>query len=271
MTQISTNEAIVVTSRARADMILSRGLTLGRLQHSKKYPIILAVREDEKEDYAEVFQKYPTVTPMLLPLSCTDSGMYRDAILRHELLNGIEKVAICDDDLTFSYRDWSGFSLPKLPKERIDEAFDALFAEIDNKTIHVGLRHRAFAQACTNKVDEFKRILWVHGVNRRVVIENDFRFAWQCKVMVDFHFQLSVIRAGFRTVVVNSYIADDSVGPYKNNGGCNVYRTNEERTRAAYELERLFPEAVTIRYKETPLGNCADVTVKFSKARIRDV
>lgn len=261
------NPVLVVTSRARSDLLMRRGLTLDWLTHSKKYEVILAIREDEKEAYMPVLEKYPTVRLMLLPRSCTDSGMYRDAILRHELLNGIEKVAICDDDLTFSYRDWSGFSLPRLPKERIDEAFDALFTEIDNKTIHVGLRHRAFAQACTNKVDEFKRILWVHGVNRRVVIENDFRFAWQCKVMVDFHFQLSVIRAGFRTAVVNSYIADDSVGPYKNNGGCNIYRTNDERTKAAYALEAMFPEAVTIRYKETPLGNCADVTVKFSKAR----
>lgn len=264
------NPVIVVVSRKRSDLILGRGLTLDWVSASSKYSVCLAVRDDELNDYAEVFQKFPNVFPMPISNECTDSGMYRDAVLRHEMLEGTEKVAICDDDLIFSYRDWNSTSLPKLPKEQIDDAFDRLFHELTEQTPHVGFRHRQFAQNCEKDVDKYKRIMWVHGVHRPTILKEEVTFAWKCKVMVDFHFQLSLISKGYRTAVVNSYITDDAVGPYKNSGGCNVYRNNAEREKAAYALEAMFPDAVTIRFKETPEGQCADVTVRFAK-RGRDV
>lgn len=263
------NNVAVVLSHKRSQLLLDRKLTLAWVRHLK-IPTYLAVRESEAEEYFYVAKAYDVT---LLPMpdeQVQDSGLTRDYLVDYFHMKGAEKLSLLDDDLIFSYREsFETKQLPKLPYEDTQKAFNELFSIVDRETIHAGFRNRAFAQNCENGIDYYKRILWSHTLYLPEVVAQGFKFAWEGRLMADFHFQLSVISAGYRTATLNTFICDDAVGPYKNGGGCNTYRTCELRTFAARKLQEKFPEAVTLRDKETPDGWCEDVTVRFGNARTK--
>lgn len=262
------SNVIVVVSRGRAELLQRRGLTLKALDRIVEYPVTLAVRESEIDTYKEVISRYCAGSVLPLPDSCDNWGKALDAIIRHKYLQECEKICICDDDLTFAYREWGTPKLHTAPAEVLDVAFMELFGSVSTNTVHASLRHRAFAQNCVRRLDYNKRGMWTHAVHRQTVIDADLHFAWRGIVMGDFYFQLSAVRKGFVTAVVNSYIADDAVGPYKDKGGCNLYRTAQMRTQAAHWLLEEFPEAVTLREKRAPDGSSiVDVTLRLDKVR----
>lgn len=258
------SNVIVVVSRGRAELLQRRGLTLKALDRIVEYPVTLAVRESEIDTYKEVISRYCAGSVLPLPDSCDNWGKALDAIIRHKYLQECEKICICDDDLAFAYREWGTPKLHAAPAEMLDTAFMELFGSVDSHVVHASFRHRAFAQNCVRRLDYNKRGMWTHAVHRQTVIDADLHFAWPGIVMGDFYFQLSAVRKGFVTAVVNSYTADDVVGPYKDKGGCNLYRTAEMRAQAARLLCRDFPESVRLRKKKTPNGDVyTDVTIRM--------
>lgn len=258
---------IIVPSHKRADLLLSRELTLSWVMAQTKYPVFLALRHEDVPDYLAVLRKYPSLQPLTIAPHIASLGPTLDHVIQVAYTGGYEKALIYDDDLLFSYREWGSTRLPQLPRERFIEVAEAHFAALSEETPHAGLRHRAFAQNCTAHMDYYKRIMWTHGVHLPTIApDSRLRFEWPGKVMTDFHFGLSVIAAGYSNCVLNDFTADDAVGPYKNSGGCNTYRNNEMRTKAAYMLLEKFPLAVSLREKDTPEGSYTDVTVRFKAA-----
>lgn len=265
---------IAVISYKRSDLIGRRNTTWDAACAQDKYPVVTFVRREEYALYKTALKDYNTeVYPLeaiaeVLELDTTIkySGYTRDLVVLWADMCGLDRVSICDDDLIFSHReDWTTKRIPKLPTDRMHEPFDALFENLNGEYAHVGLRNRAFAQNCTEPSEDYRRIMRVHGVYVPTVVHYGITFEWDFPLMVDFNFQLSVVQAGLKTKVLNEFIVDDAIGPYANEGGCNVYRTDETRTKSAYGLKQKFPEAVTLRSKDTPTGNCLDVTVRFSK------
>lgn len=262
---MSTTSAIVVMSRGREELLLRRKLILHWLQKCSKYPVFLAVRESELGCYAPVFSKFDRVKPLTIPDYCNSWGLVRDYIVTDFSMRPCKKLAICDDDITFSCRDWDENYLYALHPDATQAAFDALFAELNNDTPLAGFRSRAFAQNATNKVDKNKRIMWIHGIHIPTFEAEGFTFGWDGITQGDFYCQLSVISAGYNTATINSFCIDDAIGPHNDRGGCNLYRTAEMRSRSARMLAERFPEAVTLIEKSTPSGNFLDVRVNFNK------
>lgn len=260
------SNAIVVVSRGRSELLQRRGLTLKALEKVVEYHRMLAVRESEIGAYKAVAERYCAGRVLPLPDSCDNWGKVLDAVIRHKYLQECEKICICDDDLAFSYREWGTTRLPALSPDMMDAAFMELFGSVNSHVVHASFRHRAFAQNCVRRLDYNKRGMWTHAVHRQTVIDADLHFAWPGIVMGDFYFQLSAVRKGFVTAVVNSYTADDVVGPYKDKGGCNLYRTAQMRTQAARLLCRDFPEAVRLRKKKTPNGDIYNDVIIRMKA-----
>lgn len=264
--------AVVVPSYKRAELLYEREYSLAWLTAQDRYPVFLAVRESEQQAYKKVINKYRAIDGNIdlicIPDEDVDTlGQTLDWLVQYFHVQGFEKLALYDDDLIFSYRDWTCEKLPRLHPHDMDMALDAQFVAISDEVPHVCLRHRMFGQNCTHEIDYLKRGMWTHGVHLPTVAPNSkLRFAWEQPTMTDFHFQLSVVSEGYKNATINSYLADDAVGPYKNAGGCNTYRTDQVRTEAAYALKRKFGKAVTLREKRTPTGNCLDVTVFLSRA-----
>lgn len=262
---------VAICSHARNELLMNKKGTLHWVNNTTMpWPVLLYCRESEVDQYGPVAEHY-NVRLQTVPDTCTDWGITHDAIIRHALCeHDIEYLAICDDDLLFSKRDWDSERLVPIEPWETKAAFMDLFdALVDPTVAHVGFRQRAFGQNCVNKVDTFKRLMWVHGVHTGRTIANDLMFGWKGIVMGDFYYSLTAIQKGFTTLQLNSWIIDDGVGPY-GEGGCNRYRTLAMRTQAAHWLQEMFPSAVTLRQKETPGGEWyTDVTVRFANARVK--
>lgn len=265
--------AVIVPSYKRADLLYEREYSLTWLTAQAKYPIFLAIRQSEHNAYIKVMDKYlergGNLQFVLIPDADVDNlGETLDWLIQHFHQEGYTKIALYDDDLIFSYReDWNTPKLPRLDPKNMHEALDAQFDLLSEEIPHVCLRHRMFAQNCTTTYDTLKRCMWTHGVHLPTIATNpDLTFSWESTTMTDFHFQLSVVKAGYKNATINGYCADDAVGPYKNEGGCNTYRTDAVRTKSAYALQKKFgSRAVKLREKKTPTGIALDVTVYLSK------
>lgn len=269
---VATKCAVIVPSYKRADLLLKKAMTLDWVTAQQKYPVFLVLRESDYKSYDKVMANYSVrglnLRRFAVADKCDDLGKTLDYIMTEAYAVGYEKIVMYDDDLAFSRFDWGEHrSGERIGFEEIGEALDLQFRNLGHNFPYNGLRFRAFSQSVTERIDYNKRIMWTHGVHLPTIVENDrLRFSWEGKVMTDFNFHLSVLAAGHKSHVLNDFTADDVVGPYKDKGGCNTYRTNEVRTRAAKLLQAKFPAAVTTREKHTPEGECLDVTVRFGKA-----
>lgn len=253
---------LAVLSRGRADVLLNRQLTLTWLQHSH-YPVSLWVHKDEAEAYKPVTKAFNV---RLMLHTANKVSRIRDIIMEEAYVRDVEKLGIFDDDLAFAYRN--GNKLEKLPPVNIDNALRPVFDNVSQVFPMIGLRHRMFAHTETKTWGINKRIMWTPVLHLPTLSGEGFRYEWEGDILEDFHMQLQLMKAGYRTATLNLFTADDQLGA-GTNSGCNLYRDDDLRVKAAVLLRNKFPSCVMLRDKTNPLTGRTykDVTIRFSQFR----
>lgn len=263
---------IAVPSRGRVDIIMNRKLTLSWLQYAD-YPVSLWVNENEVEDYKPVSAKY-NVT--LKTHTNNNISRIRDVILEDAHRRGVEALGIFDDDLVFCFREFYYDSnkefhfvergkIPVLPLEDINKALLPLFSNVKESVPMVGLRHRVFSHTTKTAWDWDKRIMWTPVLHVPTIVGKGFKYEWDGDILEDFHMQLSLLRAGYHTGTMNVFVASDALAAGTPTG-CNLYRDISLRNRAAFLLEKEFPECVKLKDKIDPLTGeyYKGVSIRFS-------
>lgn len=256
------NTATIILSRARADILMERGLTLHWMQHLGAHTFLL-VHFNEIGVYTPVAEKYRI--PVLVHAVENKVSEVRDHAIAFAMGQGYERLWLLDDDLLFSYRDWSSNRLPRLEPERIVEVRDHLETLCTDSYPMAGLRHRMFAHSCKSPLEYNKRILWTPMLHLPTFQANNWQYKWEGDFMEDFRLQCNIVKDGYCTVTTNSYVADDALGAWRS-GGCNEYRNNAGRNKAATLLQQQYPNYITLVQKQDPSGeDYLDVRMKLSR------
>lgn len=185
-----------------------------------------------------------------------------------ESFPGEDKALMLDDDLnSWSKRDQEG----RYKKCTTDNVHDALedVEDLLDEYNHGSIGYRLFA----NNRPAFKeggRNLRALAYNLNVLREGRHKF--DMMAMSDFDMQLKLMQAGHQSFQYNQVVQEHASS--SSEGGCSYYRTTQVIADAAHELQRRYPDLVTVVQKQqkskgavgADWGNRTDVRVKWSKA-----
>lgn len=193
--------------------------------------------------------------------------------LVEELCNPDEPVIMLDDDLDFFVRkNPDAYNLTPARGDRQNELFQRLHDLVDSEEFaHAGLSPRQMNnQHFPATTRQTMRMNAVHCVDPRVLKRENVRYD-DVDMMEDYHVTLSLFRLGYD----NSVIVDGAWDQTKGSGapgGFSHYRTGQTQSAAAYRLQELHPQFVTVVKKapKTGAGDFAgerdDVRVQWRKA-----
>lgn len=244
--------ATIVISRGRATTLMERSLTLAWT--SQLEDSFLMVHTSELETYQPVAEHWG-LTDILTHDIVDNVSIVRDKAIATARALGYEKLWLLDDDLLFSYRDWTTTKLPRLEFTRIGEVRTDLETVCGNDYPMVALGCRMFAHARTESYDINRRMLWTPMLHLPTFEARGWGYEWEGDFMEDYRLQCQVVREGFKTVTLNSFVADDALGAWCK-GGCNLYRNIEGRNNAAKLLAATYPEYIKLVQKQSP--SCED-------------
>ena len=132
---------------------------------------------------------------------------------------------------------------------------------------HVGVNAREGGNRRPEKVLFNTRMLRVLGFNREMFHNVGARFDRNI-VMEDFDVSLTLLRAGYPSVVLNKWVQGQ--GSSNAAGGCSIYRTMEVQAEGAKRLKELHPEFVSLVTKTTKGAwngqTRTDVMIQWKKA-----
>lgn len=242
----TTNDTcVIVPSCGRHGVLMDRGLTLAWASHLT-VPVYLLVHNSESQHYARVASQYNV---QLITHDCTTVSRIRDYAI--DFAEDYTYLWLLDDDLLFSYRDWNSTKLPRLPYDQLQRALTELKTLVNEGCPLAGLRHRMFAHSCKEPVEYNKRVMWTPLLHLPTFRASGWRYAWEGDFMEDFRMQCMIVRNRRATAVLNSYVANDALGAWRE-GGCNTYRTLAGRSRAATLLFQEYPEYVSLVQRQSP-------------------
>lgn len=222
---------IAIPSMGRAD----KQRTLMALEAAKAMPTLF-VPKSEMMDYC--FVGAYTVTT-----SATGIGPTRQAIIDHARKIGETKVLMLDDDLEFFARRTDDptklrHATPAQLKKLLQIAEKLL-----DKHAHIGVATREGANRSTEPLLYNTRLLRTLGYRADVLNSEKVRFD-RLPVMEDFDVALQLLRRGYSSAQINSYVQDQ---PGSNTaGGCSTYRTAEVQHMGAHGLGDLHAPFVTV-------------------------
>lgn len=190
----------------------------------------------------------------------------------HRIVNGHypqlgKHIVIMDDDLRFSMRDPSGTgSLIKASPEAILLGLGMLRGMMEQYPL-VGLHPRAMGNNAPRGVKEVARINAVQGLNLDLIGPLKVNY-WP--ILADMVLNLKLLTRGQKTAVCCELFWDQVAGSNAP-GGCSLHRTPEQQDIAVRGLFDMFPDVVTVKYKEIKTGGWfggerTDFIVKWQKA-----
>lgn len=254
---------VVMPSFNRTHVLASRIGTLRWLPYvtHEKY---IAVRTNELATYEPLSSLYDV--PLLELTDAHDMASTRDEIVAFAAEEGYEKLVMLDDDLYFSYRhDFSSPNMYTLENTDIDAALNTLLAQINEKIPFGTFMTRAFGNNPDTPFTLFSKVMW--SMACYVPVLRKYSFSWGAPCMSDFYMTLRLLSDGYATIRCNTYLNDDSFGSSAP-GGCSTYRTTAMQSKSAEELQKHFPEYVSLRMKHK--GNWSepvtDVIVQWKRA-----
>jgi hypothetical protein len=174
-----------------------------------------------------------------------------------------DKLLMLDDDLAnWAYRVAGTTSYKK---DENGQSFRNAFAVVDSlldRVAHSGIGHRQFANN-QPLVAPNGRIMRALAYNLNVVRAQNIRIT--LPLMQDFEMNLKLLTSGYSSLNYYGVVQDH----YRSNapGGCSNIRTVELLEHCARELQRMFPDFVTLTQKDGwDIGKRWDVSVRWQKA-----
>lgn len=261
---------IYIPSYKRANKLSHNLSSLSFIPPSNSQEVFLVLREEEKEEYTEVLDRFKCGA-IYIQSSHTAGrffgwGETMDWILDHVCsLTGLDECVIMDDDLKMAYRPTLENIYTPLNEERWYEFIDRLSEVSCDIPIMSGIA-RQFSQEKKKEYADNARVNQLYALHLPTFRQHpELRFARYSgmKFMTDYFFVLSSLQAGIRNRVWNRFTRDD-VPDAK--GGCSEFRTVEEHSASAVQLCKHFPGLVTLRQKTNWGDVRIGVTIRWSKA-----
>lgn len=253
--------SIYIPTRGR----IAEQITFASLTPQLRTKVTFVVNRDEKgfENLdGPVLRCPPTVKTI---------GGVRQYICDYHYLSRRKQVGphliMLDDDLRFFARR-SDDPTKFLPVT--DRALEDCFKAVDRMLMHypnVGILAREGGNRITADYVECTRLLRALAYDVGVLHTHNIRFD-RLIVMEDFDVALQLLRAGYKTAALCSYVQDQrgSNAP----GGCSIYRTLEKQAQGAKGLAKLHAPFVKLVMKTTKTAwngaTRTDVIVRWKDA-----
>lgn len=254
---------IYIPTLARAD----KQITLANLTPRLLEKTTLVVNHNERVAYKGVSERYG-VQLLVCPPTVTTIGDARQHIVdKHDVKQLGPTILMLDDDLRFFSR-------------RIDDK--TKFLPVNSGTLetcmivlgrlmvnyaHGGILAREGGNRMVTPLVTNTRLLRALAYNVEVMRKHRVRFDRQI-VMEDFDVALQLLRLGYKSVALCSYVQDQ--GTSNAPGGCSTYRTLQRQAEGAKALHRHHPDFVKLVQKTTTTAwggaTRTDVIVSWKKA-----
>ena len=225
-----------------------------------------------REDRVEELRKYVPETIRIIGNPMDIDGI---ADIRQRCVEQVPKgkVWFIDDLATFGWRDQNLKQFNDMPEQKFVDMYTMLDKMLDDY-MQVGFSARGGNNHVTDPFKEVGRAYTTYGLRSDWMEREDIRFDGMyrrnpnVKLYEDYWITLSMLTKGFKNAIIYDYFFNYT---HNNTGGNSTFRTLELQEQAAYELQRHFPQFVTVETKEGVWGkmgmeNRKEVRIQWQKA-----
>jgi hypothetical protein len=225
-----------------------------------------------REDRVEELRKYVPETIRIIGNPMDIDGI---ADIRQRCIEQVPKgkVWFIDDLATFGFRDRNMKQFNDMPEEIFLDMYNLLDTMLD-EYMQVGFSARGGNNHVTEDIKEVGRAYTTYGLRSDWMEREGIRFDGMyrhnpnVKLYEDYWITLSMLTKGFKNAIIYSYFFNYT---HNNTGGNSTFRTLELQEQAAHELQRHFPQFVTVETKEGAWGkmgmeNRKEVRIQWQKA-----
>lgn len=183
------------------------------------------------------------------------------------------KVWVIDDLCTFGWRDTELKQYNDMPEWLFMMMYDRLDKMLDSY-MQVGFSARGGNNHVREDFKEVGRAYTTYGLRTDWMEREGIRFDGMyqqnpnVKLYEDYWITLSMLTKGFKNAIIYNFFFNYV---HNNTGGNSTFRTLELQEQAAYELQKHFPQFVTVETKEGTWGkmgmeNRKEVRIQWQKA-----
>ena len=225
-----------------------------------------------REDRVDELRKHIPDSIQIIPNEMDIDGI---ADIRQRCIEKVPKgkVWFIDDLATFGWRDNELKQYNDMPVYKFSALYERI-SEMLNTYMQVGLSARGGNNHVTEPFKEVGRAYTTYGLRTDWMQEHDIRFDGMyranrnVKLYEDYWITLSMLTKGHKNVILYDYFFNYN---HNNTGGNSTFRTIELQENAALELQKHFPQFVTIETKEGTWGkmgmeNRKEVRIQWQKA-----
>jgi len=183
------------------------------------------------------------------------------------------KVWVIDDLCTFGWRDDNLKQYNDMDEQKWLSLYNKMNDMLD-EYMQVGISARGGNNHVTDPFKEVGRAYTTYGLRTDWMEREGIRFDGMyqqnpnVKLYEDYWITLSMLTKGFKNAIIYDYFFNYV---HNNTGGNSTFRTLELQEQAAYELQKHFPQFVTVETKEGTWGkmgmeNRKEVRIQWQKA-----
>jgi hypothetical protein len=225
-----------------------------------------------REDRVDELRKHIPESIQIIPNEMDIDGI---ADIRQRCIEKVPKgkVWFIDDLATFGWRDTELKQYNDMPVYKFSALYERI-SEMLNTYMQVGLSARGGNNHVTEPFKEVGRAYTTYGLRTDWMQEHDIRFDGMyrtnpnVKLYEDYWITLSMLTKGHKNAILYDYFFNYN---HNNTGGNSTFRTLELQENAALELQKHFPQFVTVETKEGTWGkmgmeNRKEVRIQWQKA-----
>lgn len=225
-----------------------------------------------REDRVEELRNYVPSTVRIIGNPMDIDGI---ADIRQRCIEQVPKgkVWVIDDLCTFGWRDENLKQFNDMDEQKWLEMYGTVDKMLD-EYMQVGFSARGGNNHVTEDFKEVGRAYATYGLRTDWMEREGIRFDGMyqlnkdVKLYEDYWITLSMLTKGFKNAIIYKYFFNYT---HNNVGGNSTFRTLELQEQAAYELQKHFPQFVTVETKEGTWGkmgmeNRKEVRIQWQKA-----
>lgn len=249
------NYRVAIPSRGRWESI-EKGTGVWRYIFSSSQKVSVYVREEECPQYTKVIDNHKNRDQFKLVVIPNEYNIAdkRSRITEDAKEDGIEKLFIIDDDVSFSYRDNSIASKyrSQIDMFRSKHGFSFLIAYLLKMTSeHYPMTGLPLRQGSNNKeycLEKNSQIIRLACYHVPTLKKEGIRADGLGQpYMSDRFVQLELLSRGYTTLSLNCFAVDD--GGTGKAGGCSIDRTPKLQSRSAKAMVEHFKENIELVVK----------------------
>jgi len=261
---MNSNPKIIITTFMRED----KQKAVFQIPASLHENIYMFTREDRVDE----LRKYVPETIRIIGNPMDIDGI---ADIRQRCIEQVPKgkVWFIDDLATFGWRDQNLKQFNDMPEQKFVEMYTMLDKMLD-EYMQVGFSARGGNNHVTDPFKEVGRAYTTYGLRSDWMEREGIRFDGMyqqnsnVKLYEDYWITLSMLTKGFKNAIIYDYFFNYT---HNNTGGNSTFRTLELQEQAAHELQKHFPQFVTVETKDGVWGkmgmeNRKEVRIQWQKA-----